>query len=136
MNQYRYNMIGNAWRVLKMIVVGVGVLLAFASLIECLQAYQILHGIHPYLGAGFVVVLLGGVGWALSYYIVFMLRRPAFAVPPQKFDLDSASIRAVRRYGRYLAAVIDRLADNPLVGEDQCQGLHEQAIDLSPSFLV
>ncbi|MBT3294236.1 MAG: YcjF family protein [Verrucomicrobia bacterium] len=130
MNAYRYSVLGNLWRATKVVVWGVGIFLAFAALIECVQAYQVLGGVHPLLGWLFLVVLLGAVGWAVAYYTVAMTRRPAVLLPPPRRNLNTASRRDVQRYARYLVAVMNRLAENAWVAEAHRSGLRRAAVAL------
>jgi len=118
------------WRMLKAVVIAIGVFLAFVSLVECIQAYQILRGVHPVLGWLFLAVLLVALGWGVAYYIVAMLRRPAVLTPPPRRDLATASAGERRLYARYLVNVMERLAGNGLVPEDQKKGLRAEATAL------
>jgi hypothetical protein len=130
MNPYRYRLLGDLWRGAKVVIWGVGIFLAFAALIECVQAFQILSTVHPLLGWLFLVVLLGAVGWAVAYYTVAMMRRPTVLLPPPRRDLNTATGRDVRRYARYLVAVMSRLAENPWVAEEARTALRREAAAL------
>jgi len=130
MNGDRYSVVHAVLRVLKIGTISVGVFLAFVSLVEFVQAYQILSGVHPMIGWVFLVVVLAGVGAAVGFFAFRMTRRPPVLVPPPKQDLHSASLRQLRRYTRYLADVLNRLSQHPLIPLDERAGLKQQAEQL------
>jgi uncharacterized membrane protein YcjF (UPF0283 family) len=103
------------WRWVRLAVIGVGAFLAFAALIECIQAYQVLYNVHPYLGFAFLAILLVAGGCAALYFVFSMMRRPVALIPPPACDLSKASSRELRMQTRYLISVMDRLSENPLI---------------------
>ncbi len=120
-------MLTRIWRTIKLVAIVFGVCLAFFALVEVLQAYQVLRGVHPFFGYLFVCVVLIGLGWITAYYIISMLRRPTVLIPPPKRDMQTASSREVRKYAKYLSGVMDRLSNNDLVPEGERQQLEEKA---------
>jgi hypothetical protein len=128
-------------------VVGVCLFLAFSAFIECIQAYQVLYTVHPYLGFLFVLAVLGALAWGVCYFVLSMLRRPVALVPPPFCDLETARPRVVKRHARYLIAVQERLAENPFVpaesralllaeasGMKKRLGMHGSAFHLVPAM--
>jgi uncharacterized membrane protein YcjF (UPF0283 family) len=112
---YRGSRFSELWRLIRLVAVGVGAFLAFAALIECVQAYQVLYNVHPYLGFCFLMALLGGVVWAVVYFTLSIIHRPVVLVPPPRCDFETARPRELKRHARYLIAVLERLADNSFV---------------------
>jgi uncharacterized membrane protein YcjF (UPF0283 family) len=116
------------WRWIRRFVIGVGCFLAFAALIECIQAYQVLYAVHPYLGFGFFVIVLGAIAWGALYFVFDLMRRPVALIPPPACNLDEASARELRAQMRYLISVMERLSGNPLIpGEARASLMAEAA---------
>ena len=101
------------WKIIRAAALVTGGLLSFFIFIEVLHAYQVLSGVHPIFGYGFLVILLSGAGWAIGYVVIAIRSRPAVLIPPQISDINNTPIFLLRPYGKYLLNYIKRLEDNP-----------------------
>ena len=70
------------WKIFRAAVLVTGGLLSFFIFIEILHAYQVLRGVHPVFGYGFLFILLLGVAWAIGYVVIAIRSRPAVLIPP------------------------------------------------------
>jgi len=130
MHDYHLSGFERLLRALKVGFLAFCIFLVFTVLVEALQAYQILHNVHPFLGWLFAVVVLILIGGAVCYYLLAMSRMPAVLIPPPTRDPRTMTKRQARSYARYLADVLDRLSRNLLIAEDQRSALKEHAVDL------
>lgn len=90
-----------------------GILLAFVFLAELLRIFRLFHAISPALGWAYVAALGGGVLAGLVYFVAALRRNPrAVTPPPLPADLDQATFLQLRRYAKYLARYLRRLAGN------------------------
>jgi len=100
------------WKIIRLAVLAIGVLLSFFAVIEVLRAYQTLHEFHPAAGFVFLGVLVCGTLWIVGYLVVTLASRPAVLIPPPIRDANSATNRELRRYAKYLTKYIGRLSGN------------------------
>ncbi len=112
-------MLKTAWKLIRLIFIVFGVLLSFIALMEFLQAYQALRTIHPIAGHLFLTAVAAGLAWLGVYYWKTVGSRPRVLTPPKIEDFQSANIRCLRKYIRYLGRYLERLAHNPNLSEDQ-----------------
>ena len=113
-------MLRHWWKVLRTVVVAVGVAFSFFAVIEILRAYETLYNVHPAVGVGFLILLGCGAAWLVGYLVVNVASRPPVLRPPVIIDRDHPTDRERRRYGRYVVKYIDRLGNNPsLPAEDR-----------------
>ena len=106
------------WRLVRTIVLVVGVLLSFFAVLELVKAYNTLHEAHPWAGYGFLI-LLGLALLALVVYIVGTLRQWPRVLKPPRGDVAHASTHWLHRYCRYLSRYLKRLSVNENLSEDQ-----------------
>jgi len=108
------------WKIIRLAVLVIGVLLSFFAVIEVLRAYQTLYEFHPAAGFVFLGVLVCGTVLIVGYLVVTLASRPAVLIPPPNSDPNSATNRELRRYGKYLTKYIGRLSVNEaLPSEDR-----------------
>ncbi|MBN2211549.1 MAG: DUF697 domain-containing protein [Sedimentisphaerales bacterium] len=110
------------WRWGKRLVVAVGVLLSFFAVMELLRAYQTLHNVHPWLGIGFAIVVIVGLLGLLFWLVKDIYRYPKVLVAPPA--------SRPKRYARYLAKYLDRLALNEVLSEEDLQRAAQAASKL------
>jgi len=99
------------WRIGCKIVVLVGVALSFFAVMEVVRAYLTLRELHWLLGAGFLVIIAGLLLWGLHYFLSAMRSYPKVLKPAPR--------SRVRKYAKYLAGYLDRLAVNDALSEDE-----------------
>ncbi|MCK5000336.1 MAG: DUF697 domain-containing protein [Anaerohalosphaera sp.] len=109
------------WKIIRTIVIAVGVLLTFFAVIEIIRAYQTLYLLHPIAGYAFLAVLLGLLLWLIVYLAVALASRPAALVPPDEPASESPTPRQARRFANYLVKYLNRLAVNTVLTEPQRQ---------------
>ncbi len=119
------------WKIIRSIVLAIGVLLSFFAVIEVLRAYQTLHEFHPVAGFVFLGLLVCGIVWIVGYVVVTLASRPAVLIPPPISDTNSATNRELRRYGRYLTRYISRLSGNPALSAGDKDKAKEGMIELA-----
>jgi len=111
------------WRIVRTLVLVVGVLLTFFAGLELVRAYVTLRdGVHPWAGYGFLILLGLAVSVLVIYVVGSLARRPPVLRPPRG-KVKTASRRWLRHYCRYLAKYLRRLAVNEHLSDEQ----HEQA---------
>ena len=115
------------WRLVRLVVLVIGVLLAFFAGLELVRAYTTLRdGVHPWAGYGFLLLLGAAVAALVVYVAVTMGRRPPVLRPPRG-KVRTASRRWLRRYCRYLAKYLRRLSKNDRLSEEERQRAREAA---------
>ncbi len=122
------------WKIIRLTVLAIGVLLSFFAVIEVLRAYQTLYELHPAAAFVFLGVLVCGTVWIIGYLVVTLASRPAVLIPPPISDANSATNRELRRYGKYLTKYIRRLSYNDALsiedGDKAKEGMVELALAL------
>jgi hypothetical protein len=122
------------WKIIRLAVLAIGVLLSFFAVIEVLRAYQTLYEFHPAAAFVFLGVLVCGTVWIIGYLVVTLASRPAVLIPPPISDANSATNRELRRYGKYLTKYIGRLSYNDALsiedGDKAKEGMVELALAL------
>ena len=119
------------WKIIRLVIITVGVLLSFFAVIEIIRAYQTLHELHPAAGYGFLGLLFCGTVWIVGYVAVTLASRPAVLIPPPIGDTNSATNRELRRYGRYLTKYINRLNDNAALSAEDKDKAREGMMELA-----
>lgn len=114
-------MLKTTWRLIRLFLIVFGVMLSFIALMEVIQAYQALRQMHPVAGYLFLLVIAAGLLWLILYYWKTVGSRPRVLIPPRIEDFDNASLRQLRKYGRYLGRYLDRLSHNPNLSDPQRQ---------------
>ena len=106
------------WKIIRAAVLVTGGLLSFFVFIEILHAYQVLSGVHPIFGYGFLFALILGAAWAIGYVVIAIRSRPPVLIPPQISDINNTPIYLLRPYGKYLFNYMKRLEENPLLDSE------------------
>lgn len=100
------------WKILKIAVIAVGVLLTFFAFIEIVRAYQTLRDLHPAAGYIFLAAIIAALIWAAIYLFTTLVSIPRVLTAPAIGDPENASARQLQRYGRYLCRYMSRLNVN------------------------
>lgn len=121
------------WKIIRLAVLAIGVLLSFFAVIEVLRAYQTLYEFHPAAAFVFLGVLVCGTVWIIGYLVVTLASRPAVLIPPPISDANSATNRELRRYGKYLTKYIRRLSynDNDALSTEDKDKAKEGMVELA-----
>lgn len=121
------------WKIIRLAVLAIGVLLSFFAVIEVLRAYQTLYEFHPAAAFVFLGVLICGTVWIIGYLVVTLASRPAVLIPPPISDANSATNRELRRYGKYLTKYIRRLSynDNDALSTEDKDKAKEGMVELA-----
>ena len=106
-------MLKQLWNLLVRVTVVAGVLLGFVFLAECFRLFVLFYRIHPAIGFTFVGILLVGILALLIYFWRGLRACPRVLTPPPMPELSAASHAEMRRYCKYLAEYLGRLAENP-----------------------
>lgn len=126
-------MLGKLWQKAARVILAVAVVLAFLLVIEFIRAYQTLYDLHPVAGYLFLAGAAIFIAWGIGRLLGGWRLRPRTLKPPDVGDLDAAELADLRRYGRYLARYLDRLALNESLDEDQRRQAARDARELSAS---
>lgn len=108
-------MLRHWFRIIRTVVMAVGVLFAFFAVIEVLRAYQTLYALHPWAGYAFLAAIAAAVLWLAWYLWVNLAAVPRALRPPAIADPATATGRQLKKYLLYLRRFVGRLADNPSV---------------------
>ncbi|MHC4308887.1 MAG: YcjF family protein [Planctomycetota bacterium] len=119
------------WKIIRLAILGIGLLLSFFAVIEIIRAYQTLYDLHPAAGYVFLGFLFCGIVWIVGYVVVTLASRPAILIPPLISDANSATSRELRRYGRYLTKYINRLSDNAALSTEEKDKASEGMMELA-----
>lgn len=119
------------WKIIRLAVLAIGVLLSFFAVIEVLRAYQTLYEFHPVAAFVFLGVLVCGTVWIIGYLVVTLASRPAVLIPPPISDANSATNRELRRYGKYLTKYIGRLSYNDALSIEDKDKAKEGMVELA-----
>jgi uncharacterized membrane protein YcjF (UPF0283 family) len=119
------------WKIIRLVVIGIGLLLSFFAVIEIIRAYQTLQELHPAAGYGFLGILFCGTVLIVGYVAVTLASRPAVLIPPPISDANIATNRELRRYGRYLTKYINRLNNNAALSAEDKDKAREGMMELS-----
>lgn len=106
------------WRMVRTFLLVVGVLLSFFAVLELVRAYNILYQAHPWAGYGFAILIGLAVLLVVVYVTGTLARWPAVLTPPTG-KVAHASRHWLRRYCRYLARYLGRLAENENLTDEQ-----------------
>ena len=107
------------WKIIKTIILAIGVLLSFLAFVEVLHVYVILQDAYSPLGYAFLLLIAIGLIWSLIYVFLNIKKRPKVLLPPNIEDLATASLKECRFYSKYLIRYLERLSQNPnLTDED------------------
>ncbi len=108
-----------------------GILLSLIFLAELARMFLLLQRISPVLGWLFVAVLAGGVIALLGHYLLSLRRNPrAVTPPPLPEDLAQATFPELRRYTKYLARYLRRLAENPTLDGESRRRAHATSAEI------
>ncbi|MBC8377858.1 MAG: DUF697 domain-containing protein [Planctomycetes bacterium] len=111
-------MLKTIWKLVRTAVIVTGVLLSLFAVLELIRAYQTLYGLHPVLGYGFAVVIIGLLAWLAVYVWGNMAVFPKPLNLPKVDDPQAATDRQLKRYVKYLGRFLLRLASNTNLTED------------------
>ncbi len=70
------------WRILKTIILMVGVLLSFFVLVEVLHIFSIFKDVYPPLGYGFLLLIAAAIVYAIFYLIAAIRKLPKVLQAP------------------------------------------------------
>lgn len=112
-------MLKHWFRIVRTVVMAVGVFLAFFAFVEVVRGYQTLRGMHPWAGYAFLLVIAAAVGWLVWYLWVNLAAVPRALKPPVISDTAHATDRQLKKYLLYLRRFLRRLAENPSVSADK-----------------
>lgn len=104
------------WRIIRTIILAIGVLLAFFVFAEILHVYVVLKNTYAPLGYAFLVVVVGICAWISIYSFRMIKKIPKVLTPPDIHDPPSET--QARSYCKYLIGYVKRLADNPNLSPD------------------
>ncbi|MBN1817765.1 MAG: DUF697 domain-containing protein [Sedimentisphaerales bacterium] len=121
-------MLARWFRIIRMGIIIIGVILSFFAFIEVLRAYQTLYNLHPWAGYAFLGFVLILCVYLVLHFALSAATRPPVLIPPHVPDPKNASLRKLRRYIRYLQSYLQRLRTN-LALESQDQDLARQGLD-------
>ncbi len=124
-------MLKTTWKLIRLTLIVVGVLLSFIAFMEVVRAYQTLRDLHPAAGYLFVGVIAAGMLWLGVYYWKTVGTRPRVLMVPEIGRFETATARQLRKYARYLARYLYRLGINPNLSEPQRQ----QAVEARKKIL-
>ena len=123
-------MLKNWLRIIRDVLIVVGVLLSFFAFIEIVRAYQTLQAMNPAAGYIFLGLLAAGAIWLCVYLIVTVGSRPRVLIPPAIDDPKDASVRQLHRYIKYLVKYLTRLTNNDLVSDENVSKAAETISEL------
>jgi putative membrane protein len=106
-------MLGDWWRLVRAGAIGVGALLSFLAVIEILRAFLVLRDVSPWLGFGFLAVVIGGAGALLARFLTLYLRLPRAPAPPEVADAAAPSADEALELRDFLEHRITQLGANP-----------------------
>ena len=112
-------MLKHWFRIVRTVVMAVGVFFAFFAFVEIVRAYQTLRGMHPAAGYAFLAIIAAGVGWLVWYLWVNLAAVPRALRPPAIPDPVAATDRQLKKYLLYLRRFLRRLGENPVVSDDK-----------------
>lgn len=110
--------LGRWWKIIRNIALFVGALLSVVILVDLVEAYATLRGVHPWLGYALVVALAGGALWLATKVLVSLLRTPSVLRAPAIADPDQLTEREREAYAKYLVRYAERLVSNGAVPEE------------------
>jgi uncharacterized membrane protein YcjF (UPF0283 family) len=134
MQSYHLSAVGRLFKIVKTGFIAFCGFVVFVGLVEGIQAYQVLHNLHPVFGWLFAIAVISGLIGAIAYYVAAMSRLPAVLIPPPRQDLHSMSKTQAKRHARYLTNVLLSLSVNPMVPEEQKQQLIKNADSVTESL--
>lgn len=112
-------MLKHWFRIIRAVVMAVGVFLTFFAFIEVIRAYQTLRGLHPAAGYLFLIVILAALGWLGWYLWVNLAAVPRALRPPVIADPLRATPRQLKKYLHYLRRFLERLTINTAVSDEK-----------------
>lgn len=101
------------WRLLRTIVISAGVLLSFLAVVEIVRVYIILRELNPWVGFGFVGLIVVGSLWIAVRFLAAFWSLPRAPLPPRLFDAANPSVGELRACGRFLQHRIQQISNNP-----------------------
>ena len=104
------------WKIIRTVILAIGVLLTFFVLAEILHVYVVLKNTYAPLGYAFLIVVAGVCAWISIYSFRMIKKIPRVLTPPDIHDPPSET--QVRSYGKYLIGYVKRLIDNPNLSPD------------------
>jgi len=110
--------LGRWWKIIRNIAIFVGALLSVVILVDLVEAYATLRGVHPWLGYALVVALAGGALWLAIKVLGSLLRTPAVLSAPAIADGDHLTEREREVYAKYLVRYAEGLLANEAVPEE------------------
>ena len=122
------------WKTVSRVVTAAAAVIALLLVIELIRAYQTLHGLRPWVGYAFLVVLGVGMVWLIGRLFGGWRYRPRTLRCPDVGDLDEAEPPALRRYGRYLGRYLSRLSANDSLTDEQRGSAGQASADLACSL--
>ncbi|MFC1505140.1 YcjF family protein [Thermodesulfobacteriota bacterium] len=109
------------WRILKTIILMVGVLLSFFVLVEVLHIFSIFKDVYLPLGYAFLLAIAAAILYAVLYLVAVIRKLPRVLQAPDIEGLEAAAPSECRAYAGYLTAYITRLQENPLLSAEDSQ---------------
>lgn len=112
-------MLKSWFRIIRTVVLVVGLFFCFFAFIEMLRAYQTLRAMHPAAGYAFLALIGIALLWLIWYLWVNLAAVPKALRPPVIPEPANATPRQLKKYLLYLRRFLIRLAENPSVSADK-----------------
>jgi hypothetical protein len=109
------------WRIVRTVILVLGVSLTFFAFIEISRAYLTLREINSALGLIFLFVVVIGFLWALFSIIKVFATRPKATSYPQITEFNLATKEELKAYCNYLTSYLSQLKGNPYITNDDVQ---------------
>ena len=100
------------WRLIRAAAVAAGALLSFLAVVEVLRAYLILREVSPWLGFGFIGLLVLGLGWLAWRFLIAFWSLPRAPAPPEVADPLQLSADEALECAAFLDHRIRQLLEN------------------------
>jgi uncharacterized membrane protein YcjF (UPF0283 family) len=105
------------WRLIRAAAIAAGALLSFLAVIEILRAYLVLREVSPWLGFGFLALLLGGLAWLVARFLIAFWSLPRAPAPPEVADPLALSAEESLECVAFLEHRIRQLHENPRISD-------------------
>lgn len=111
------------WKKTLFVITVVAVVVSFFTFIELIRAYQVLDELHPWIGIGYLLLLVLLALVMFAVYIKSVLTRPKILKPPAPADMPA--------YAKYLVNLAVRLGRNKkLTSTELHQSLQDNVLDV------
>jgi uncharacterized membrane protein YcjF (UPF0283 family) len=111
------------WRVVRTATLVIGTLLSVVAVVEVMRVYVILHAFSPWLGLGFVLVVITGLAWLVGRFVVALWSLPRAPAPPEIVDPTRLSPTEALASAGFLQHRIAQLQQNPALEASQRESL-------------